>query len=59
MDKDTVIQVRKALGLTQKELAAKLKVDAITVSRWERGAQRPAQGVLKRLERLARKAGIS
>lgn len=32
-----IVAHRKALGLTQRELAARLKVDVITVSRWERG----------------------
>ena len=55
-DKD-VKELRKSLGLTQKEFAARLKVDVITVSRWERGEQRPTQLAVRRLERLEKKAG--
>ena len=47
--------LRTALNLTQAELARKLKVDFICVSRWERGIQRPTPKVRKRLERLQRR----
>ena len=47
--------LRKALNLTQSEFARKLKIDVITVSRWELGKQRPQQAVLKRLQRLHKK----
>lgn len=46
--------LRKKSGLTQKEFAARLKVDTITVSRWERGANRPDITSVRRMERLAR-----
>jgi len=45
-------KLRAKLGLTQKEFAMRLKVDAITVSRWERGEQRPSAVALRQLERL-------
>lgn len=32
---------RQRLGLTQAELAARLGVDVMTISRWERGARTP------------------
>jgi transcriptional regulator with XRE-family HTH domain len=41
---------RRAAGLTQKELAAELGVEAVTVSRWERGVTTPT---LPRLRRVA------
>jgi DNA-binding transcriptional regulator YiaG len=47
--------IRQALNLTQVELSRKLKVDAISISRWELGKQRPHPKVLKRLSRLQRK----
>ena len=56
MNSKDIKELRKSLGLTQKELAGRVKVDAITVSRWERGEQRPTQLTLKRLARLERKA---
>ena len=33
--------LRKRLGLTQAQLAQRLTVDRATISRWERGQQRP------------------
>ena len=56
MNKTEIKALRKRLGLTQKELAARVKVDAITVSRWERGEQRPSQQACRQLSRLANKS---
>ena len=53
MNSEEIRQLRKSLHMTQKELAAKVKVDAITVSRWELAKQRPRAVVLRRLNRLA------
>ena len=47
--------LRKKLGLTQKEFALRLKVETMTVSRWERGASRPGLDYVRRMEREARK----
>ena len=41
---------RRSVGLTQKQLAAELGVETITVSRWERGVTTPS---LPRLRRIA------
>ena len=41
---------RRSAGLTQKQLAEKLQVESITVSRWERGVTSPS---LPRLRRIA------
>ena len=41
---------RRSAGLTQKQLAAELGVESITVSRWERGVTTPS---LPRLRRVA------
>jgi transcriptional regulator with XRE-family HTH domain len=41
---------RRSVGLTQKQLAADLGVESITVSRWERGVTTPS---LPRLRRIA------
>lgn len=43
---------REHAGLTQEDLAKKLGVRAITVSRWERGQQTPSKKTLKRLEEI-------
>ena len=55
MDSKEIRDLRKSLGLTQKELAARLKVDAITVSRWERDEQKPSNLAQKQLTRLVNK----
>lgn len=44
-----LVLARKAAGLTQRQLADAIGVDAITVSRWERGASRPGEVHLMRL----------
>jgi transcriptional regulator with XRE-family HTH domain len=41
---------RRSAGLTQKQLAERLEVESITVSRWERGVTSPS---LPRLRRIA------
>ncbi len=47
-----IVAVRVALNLTQAQLAERLGVDPMTVSRWERGAVRPNADSLKALEKL-------
>jgi transcriptional regulator with XRE-family HTH domain len=47
---------RRSAGLTQKQLAEELGVEAITVSRWERGATSPS---LPRLRRIAELTGTT
>jgi DNA-binding transcriptional regulator YiaG len=49
--------VREALGMTQVELAERVGVDSMTVSRWERGTVRPSPAAAKALDRLRRRAG--
>ena len=55
MKNKDIKNLRKTLGLTQKELAARVKVDAITVSRWERGEQRPSSQAARQLARLSKR----
>jgi len=43
---------RRRHGLTQSALAEIVNVDPTTVSRWERGRDRPALGILRRLKSL-------
>lgn len=43
-------KLRAQLGLTQVEFAARLGVDPITVSRWERGLSKPSKLALRQLE---------
>jgi putative transcriptional regulator len=48
-------EARLELQLTQKQFAAKLGVDPITISRWERGATSPSDLFRVRLARLTGK----
>lgn len=41
MDGQTIREIRRRLGLTQRQLADKLSVDQGTISRWERGVEQP------------------
>jgi transcriptional regulator with XRE-family HTH domain len=45
--------LRTRLGLTQRELAARLEIYPKTVSRWERGRRRPSEEMIKRIETFA------
>lgn len=47
--------LRHRHGLTQRDLARRLRVDVVTVSRWETGVRSPDKHSLERLARLARK----
>jgi len=51
----TIKELRKSLGLTQMQLALKLKVDTGTISRWERDLYRPRKAVSVRLNRLIKR----
>ena len=42
---------RTSVGISQKALAARLKVDPTTLARWERGEQKPKGDQLIRVER--------
>jgi DNA-binding XRE family transcriptional regulator len=48
--------LRQALGMTQADFAARVGVDKLTVSRWERGAVRPRPESLGAIERLRKRA---
>ncbi len=48
--------LREAMGLTQSEFAARVGVDKMTVSRWERGALRPSRTALDAIERVRKTA---
>jgi transcriptional regulator with XRE-family HTH domain len=39
---DRLVQARTAIGITQKEAAARIGVDPCTLARWEQGAREPA-----------------
>ncbi|HEY7261007.1 MAG TPA: tetratricopeptide repeat protein [Trebonia sp.] len=52
--RDGLAQRRKALGLTQEQLAALLDVERTTVARWERGEAQPQPWLRPRLARALR-----
>ena len=52
-----VKELRSQLGLTQKEFAGRLGLDATSISRWERGKQRPKAVHMRRMARLNKKGG--
>lgn len=45
-------QRREALGLSQEQLGAKVGVDAVTVSRWERGESIPQRRFWPKLSQI-------
>lgn len=47
-----VREIRKKLGLTQEEFAAKLGVSFVTLNRWENHHNTPSALALQQLERL-------
>jgi DNA-binding transcriptional regulator YiaG len=50
-----IIQLRKALGLTQQQLADLIAANRPTVARWEAGKHQPRGGYLKALKELQEK----
>ena len=50
-----VIDIRRAAGLTQTELAALLAVSPRTIQSWEQGRRRPGGPAAKLLANLAQK----
>lgn len=55
MTAEEIRALRKALGLTQRQLADKVGVHESAVSQWERGARKPGKWSLHQLSRLAKK----
>ena len=55
MNMDDVRRLRRALGLTQEEMARKIGVTHATVNRWENGVHSPRGMALKALERMQRR----
>jgi len=47
-------ELRMSLKLTQSQFARRMKVDVITISRWERGTQRPKAKARRQLARLGK-----
>ena len=53
---DSLREARRALGLTQHELAAELGVHHITIAFWETGSQRPGRFARAFVERWLEEA---
>lgn len=51
---DEIRRLRERLGVSQVELARRLGVDGISVSRWERGVTRPSRLAIRALDHLRR-----
>ena len=49
---ERIAEARNSLSLTQKELGARIGVDAMTVSRWERGIVAPRPKHLRALHEI-------
>jgi transcriptional regulator with XRE-family HTH domain len=49
---DRLVQTRTAMGLTQREAARRIGVDAGTLARWERGEREPAGAFAKLASRF-------
>jgi transcriptional regulator with XRE-family HTH domain len=47
-----LLTIRRLYGWTQRDLAERLEVDPVTVSRWERGISAPRRRIVRQLERL-------
>jgi DNA-binding transcriptional regulator YiaG len=55
MNGGDVRALREALGLTQAEMGAALKMSPLSVLRWENGQARPSRLARRALERLKRR----
>ena len=49
---EVVKDLRKAIGLTQEQFAAKIGVTVSTVNRWEKGRSRPQPLAMKQIDAL-------
>ncbi len=59
MEGRKIIEFRRALGLSQRDLAELLEVAVSTVSRWENGHNKPHRWVRQRLVRMQKERKAS
>lgn len=52
MKADQIKQLRERLKLTQPELAYKLQIAPMTVSRWERGVSNPSKVFVTQMKKM-------
>ena len=57
MEAEEIKELRKRLGLTQLELARRLKVAVSSLKKWEHGNNRPSGKSIKKLNRQAKRNG--
>lgn len=53
-----ILELRKAMGLTQEQFAAKVGVTFSTVNRWENGRGKPSPLAMKHLRQIAEEHGV-
>jgi DNA-binding XRE family transcriptional regulator len=51
-----ITRLREGLGMTQAQFGARIDVDKLTVSRWERGTMRPRAKAMRAIEKLRKEA---
>lgn len=56
MKPEEIVRLRKALGISQPQLAEYLGVHPMTVSKWERGAALPTQYQIEMMEKFRKAA---
>ena len=49
---EQLVRHRTALGMSQKEAALKIGVDAATLARWERAEREPTGGFVRQVQRF-------
>ena len=54
-----ILELRKKMSLTQRDLASVLGVGVISISRWEQGHFEPTLKVKKQLRRMFKEANIA
>ena len=55
MSPKQIVAIRKALGMTQSQLAERIAAHRVSVARWETGRNQPKGAYLKALNELAAK----
>ena len=50
-----IIEIRKALGMTQVQFAKHIGVHPLTISKWERGLFKPTNFIQREINKLEKK----
>jgi len=58
MNASEILAIRKKMGLSQEDFAAKIGVSFMTVSRWERGISNPLRLAENKLAEIARELSL-